>query len=53
LRLFNAEYPNPTLDTFTALLKALDITAEIRLRRAHEGDPPITVEVDVADKRPA
>jgi transcriptional regulator with XRE-family HTH domain len=47
-RLFNAEHPNPTLETFTELLKALGITAEIRLRRSQEGEPPITVDVDVA-----
>jgi AraC-like DNA-binding protein len=46
-RLFNAEHPNPTLETFSDLLKALDVTAEIRLRRAHEGEPPIVVSVDV------
>lgn len=47
-RLMNATYPNPTLDTFTRLLKALDLTAEIHLRRAAEGESPIKVKRDVA-----
>jgi transcriptional regulator with XRE-family HTH domain len=47
-RLMNAAYPNPTLDTFTSLLKALDLTAEIHLRRSVEGELPITVKRDIA-----
>lgn len=46
-RLFNAEHPNPTLDTFSDLLKALGITAEIHLRPSR-GDEP-AMRVDVAD----
>jgi transcriptional regulator with XRE-family HTH domain len=45
-RLFNAAHPNPTLDTFSSLLKALGVTAEIHLHRAREGEPLITVRVD-------
>jgi transcriptional regulator with XRE-family HTH domain len=52
-RLLNAERPNPTLDTFNALLRALHVTAEIRLRPAQEGEPPITVAVDVPERVPA
>ena len=46
-RLLNAEHPNPTLDTFSDLLKALGMTAEIHLRPAEGDEPPIRV--DVAD----
>ena len=45
-RLLNATYPNPTLDTFLHLLKALDLTAEIRLRRSVDGEPAIQVDRD-------
>ena len=43
-RLFNAARPNPTLETITGLLRALGVTAEVRLRPSHEGEPPIKVE---------
>lgn len=43
-RLFNAARPNPTLETVTDLLRALGVTAEVRLRPSHEGEPPIKVE---------
>jgi transcriptional regulator with XRE-family HTH domain len=43
-RLFNAARPNPTLETITDLLRALGVTAEVRLRPSHEGEPPIKVE---------
>lgn len=43
-RIFNAEDANPTLDTITDLLLALGVTAEIKLRKAHEGESPILVE---------
>lgn len=52
-RLFNAEHPNPKLDTLTSMFAALGITAEVQLRRAHEGESPLTVKVDVADRIPA
>ena len=47
-RLLNAAYPNPTLDTFVQMLRALDLTAEIHLRRSHEGESPIKVRRDAA-----
>ena len=48
-RLLHAEHPNPTLDTLSDLLKALNVTAEIRLRPSEENEPAITVSVsDVA-----
>lgn len=52
-RLFNAERSNPTLETLHAALRALDLTAEVHLRRAREGDPPMTVKVDVPKKASA
>jgi transcriptional regulator with XRE-family HTH domain len=52
-RLFNAEQPNPTLETLTRLLHAMNITAVIHLRRAGEGEPPIRVDVDLPDELPA
>jgi transcriptional regulator with XRE-family HTH domain len=51
-RLLNAERPNPKLDTLTKLFAALGITAEVHLRRSLEGEPPLTVEVDIAEKTP-
>ena len=35
---------NPTLETLTDLLRALGVTAEVRLRPSQEGEPPIKVE---------
>jgi transcriptional regulator with XRE-family HTH domain len=52
-RLFNSERPNPTLETFSHLLRALGVTADITLRRSQEGDPSIKVRVDVPGKVPA
>jgi len=50
-RLFNAEHPNPTLDTLAGILKAFHYTAEIRLRPSGEDEPPFTVvDVDLAQK---
>ncbi len=48
-RLFHAEHVNPTLGTFSDLLRALHFTAEIRLRPAGDDDPPITVSVDAPE----
>jgi hypothetical protein len=47
--MLNSPHPNPQLDTLTRMLKALDVTADIHLRRAREGDPPIRVKVDIND----
>ena len=44
-RLFNAERPNPTLDTLTDLLAALGVTAEVKLRPSQQGELPIKIEV--------
>jgi transcriptional regulator with XRE-family HTH domain len=44
-RLFNASRANPTLDTLSDLLRALGVTAEIHLRPAEEGEPPIQIEM--------
>jgi hypothetical protein len=43
---------NPTLETFIALLRALDVTAEVHLRPAREGEPPVIVDVDVSQPVP-
>lgn len=45
-RLFHARHPNPTMETFSDLLKALHFTAEIRLRPAADKEPPIRIQVD-------
>lgn len=44
-RLFNAARPNPTIETLTNLLRALGVTAEVRLRPSHEGEAQIKIEV--------
>lgn len=44
-RLLSAEHPNPRLDTLSDLLVALGITAEVHLRPAREGEPPIQVDL--------
>lgn len=46
-RLFHAEQPNPTLDTLTELLRALHLQAEVTLRRAPTGEPPIRIKETV------
>ena len=48
-RLLNRPDPNPRLDTLIALFAALGVTAELRIRRAGEGEPPLQVVVDVAE----
>lgn len=52
-RLLNSDHPNPTLDTLTRMFTALGVTAEVHLRRRQEGEPPLTVKVDITDKIPA
>ena len=42
-RLFNAERPNPTLETLSELLRALHLQAEVTLRHVPEGTPPIRI----------
>ena len=49
-RLLTSPDTNPTLETVIELLSALQLTADIRLRHAKEGEPPlqITTEPDLA-----
>jgi|GEM_PF-606424 len=49
-RLLTAQDTNPTLETVIELLSALQLTADIKLRHAKEGEPPlqITTESDPA-----
>ncbi len=42
-RLFSADDSNPTLATLLELLSALNLTADITLRQAREGEGPIKV----------
>lgn len=42
-RLFHADQPNPTPDTLAELLRALQLRAEVTLRRAPTGEPPIRI----------
>ena len=42
-RLFSADDSNPTLDTLLEPLSALNLTADITLRQAREGEAPLKV----------
>ncbi len=44
-RVLTAEHSNPTLETVTSLLVALDVTADITVRQGGQGESPITVHV--------
>jgi DNA-binding phage protein len=46
-RLLSDDEVNPTLDTIIELLSALQLTADITLRRAREGEGPITVAMEL------
>lgn len=46
-RLFSADDINPTLDTLIELLSALNLTADITLREAREGEGPIKVATEL------
>jgi DNA-binding phage protein len=46
-RLLSDDGVNPTLDTLIELLSALQLTADITLRRAREGEGPITVAMEL------
>jgi transcriptional regulator with XRE-family HTH domain len=46
-RLLSDDEVNPTLDTIIELLSALQLTADITLRRAREGEGPITVATEL------
>lgn len=45
-RLFSADDSNPTLETLIELLSALNVTADITLRQAREGEGPIKVRTE-------
>jgi transcriptional regulator with XRE-family HTH domain len=47
-RLLSADDINPTLDTLIELLSALNLTADITLRQAREGEGPIKVATEIA-----
>ncbi len=46
-RLLSDEDINPTLNTLIELLSALDLTADITLRQAREGEGPIKVTMEL------
>jgi transcriptional regulator with XRE-family HTH domain len=46
-RLLSSDESNPTLSTLIELLSALNLTADITLRQAREGEGPITVAVEL------
>lgn len=46
-RLFTSDDINPTLNTLIELLDALNLTAEITIRQAEEGEEPIKVAVEL------
>ena len=46
-RLFSSDESNPTLGTLIELLSALNLTADITLRQAREGEGAITVALDL------
>jgi len=47
-RLFSADDINPTLNTIVELLSALNLTADITIRQAEEGEGPINVAMELA-----
>src|SRR6266851_4579783 len=47
-RLLSSDDINPTLDTLIELLSALNLTADITLRQAREGEGPIKVATEIA-----
>ncbi len=48
-RLLSADDINPTLNTLIELLSALNLTADITLRRTREGEGPIKVATDLPE----
>ena len=46
--MLSADNINPTLDTLIELLSALNLTADITLRQAREGEGPIKVAMEIA-----
>ena len=47
-RLLSADDINPTLNTIVELLSALNLTADITIRQAEEGEGPINVAMELA-----
>lgn len=47
-RLLSSDDINPTLDTIIELLSALNLTADITIRQADEGEGPINVAMELA-----
>ncbi len=47
-RLLSSDEVNPTLSTFIELLSALNLTADITIRQAREGEAPIKVAMEPA-----
>ena len=47
-RLLSSDEVNPTLSTFIELLSALNLTADITIRQAREGEGPIKVAMEPA-----
>ena len=47
-RLLSSDDANPTLSTFIELLSALNLTADITLRQARQGESPIRVAMELA-----
>lgn len=46
-RLFSTDDSNPTLETLIELLSALNLTADITLRQAREGEAPLKVSTEL------
>ena len=46
-RLLSADDANPTLNTIMELLTALNLTADITIRQAEEGEGPISVAMEL------
>ncbi len=46
-RLLSSDDVNPTLDTIIELLSALQLTADITLRQAREGEGPIRIATEI------
>ncbi len=47
-RLLSADDINPTLNTIVELLSALNLTADITIRQAEEGEGPINVAMELS-----
>lgn len=45
-RLFTSDDINPTLNTLIELLSALNLTADITIRQAEEGEEPVKIAVE-------